>query len=59
MLHLITDNCDIIIEELQRNSVKDSYLILILNDEFVSDLTVGCINLVQLPMLTEPPYGEK
>ena len=54
LLHLITDNCDIIVETLLRANVKESYLILRLNDKFVSDLTIGNISLLQLPMLTEP-----
>jgi len=27
-----------------------------LNDKFVSDLTVGCIKLVHLPLFTEPSH---
>nr|QWO71467.1 RNA polymerase [Termitomyces sp. K1Aa] len=56
LLHLIIDNCDIILEEivLPTNKVKDSYTILRFNDKFISDLTVGSVNLVQLPMLSQP-----
>nr|QWO71463.1 RNA polymerase [Termitomyces sp. T99] len=56
LLHLIIDNCDIIVEEivLPTNKVKDSYTILRFNEKFISDLTVGSVNLVQLPMLSQP-----
>nr|QWO71472.1 RNA polymerase [Termitomyces sp. T70a] len=56
LLHLITDNYDIILEEivLPTNKVKDSYTILRFNEKFISDLTVGSVNLVQLPMLSQP-----
>lgn len=53
LLQLITDNSYIVGEILKG---KDSYLVLMLNDKFVSDLTVGCIKLVHLPLFTEPSH---
>nr|UEV87020.1 hypothetical protein [Grifola frondosa] len=57
LLHLITDNCDIIVEEVIRHNIKDSYVILRLNYNFVSYLTIGSLSLLQLPMLTPFPLG--
>lgn len=54
LLHLITDNCDIIVETLLRPNLKESFLILRFNDKFVNELTIGNISLLQLPMFTEP-----
>lgn len=54
VLHLISDNCDIIVEELVRNNITDSYVMLRLNDKFISDLTIGTMSLLQLPMVTQP-----
>jgi hypothetical protein len=54
LLHLITDNCDIVVEDLVRNNIKDSYIILKINDKFVSELTIGSMSLLQFPMLTCP-----
>jgi len=54
LLRIITDNCDIIQEELQKDSDKDSYFILKIKDKFIKELIVGTISLVDLPMLTEP-----
>uniref|UniRef100_P33539 Probable DNA-directed RNA polymerase n=1 Tax=Agaricus bitorquis TaxID=5343 RepID=RPOP_AGABT len=54
LLGLITANCDIVVEELKWNSGKDSQLEVRINDKFISNLTVSGINIVQLPMLTEP-----
>lgn len=51
LLHLITDNCDIIKEDII-NENNDSHIVLRFNDNFASDLKLGGINLVQLPMLT-------
>lgn len=36
LLQLITDNCDIIGEEVIRNNIKDSYVVVRLNENFVS-----------------------
>lgn len=36
LLQLITDNCDIIGEEVIRNKIKDSYVVVRLNENFVS-----------------------
>ena len=41
-------------QELVQHRLKDSYTIIRLNDQFVSELTIGSVNLVQLPMITEP-----
>lgn len=54
LLHLITDNCDIFEEDVINRGVKDSYTIMKMNEEFISDLTLGSINLLQLPMIVEP-----
>jgi len=54
LLRIITDNCDIIQEELKKDSDKDSYFILKIKDKFIKELIVGTISLVDLPMLTEP-----
>jgi len=54
LLHIITDNCDIIKEELIKDAAHDTHLVLKINDKFASELSVGAINLLQLPMLTEP-----
>ena len=54
LLRIITDNCDIIQEELHKDSDKDSYFILKIKDKFIKELIVGTISLVDLPMLTEP-----
>lgn len=37
-----------------RENIKDSYNIFRLNDKFLSDLTIGSLSLLQLPMLTRP-----
>jgi hypothetical protein len=47
LFHLITDNCDIIVEELIKNSKKDSSLVVRLNNKFVTDLTIGSFSLLQ------------
>ena len=54
LLHIITDNCDIIKEELIKDAAHDTHIVLKINDKFASELSVGAINLLQLPMLTEP-----
>jgi len=54
LLHLITDNCDIIKQDVITDNNKSTHIVLRINDKFTSDLALAGINLVQLPMLTEP-----
>jgi len=54
LLHIITDNCDIIKEDMIQDAVNETHIVLKFNDKFASELSVGAINLLQLPMLTEP-----
>ena len=54
LLRIILDNTDIFTEDLVEKKLKDSYSIIRINDKFISRLVTANLNVLQLPMLTEP-----
>jgi len=54
LLHIITDNSEVIKEDMIQDAANETHIFLKINDKFASELTVAGINLLQLPMLTEP-----